>query len=234
MTDRIDGVINLDKPPGISSARAVDRVKRLLPPRTKIGHAGTLDPFATGVLLLLVGKATKSCEQLMGELKTYLATIKLGATTATDDPESHEQACENPVVPTNAQIQQLLPRFQGEIEQRPPNYSAIKLAGRPAYDRARSGETLSLKPRKIHIYAIELLDYAWPLLKLRVDCGRGTYIRSIARDLGEALNVGGYLTELRRTRIGAYHVDKAFSLNQLNAENIRECIFPIEQHRRHE
>src|SRR5215217_4477575 len=121
------GVINLDKPAGLTSARVVDRVKRLLPRGTKIGHAGSLDPFATGVLLLLIGKATKSCEQLMAEPKTYLTTIKPGATT---------------------------------------------LSGQPAYRRARAGETLNLKPRIVHVHAIDLLEYTWPFLKLRIDCGR--------------------------------------------------------------
>src|SRR6476659_5842767 len=129
------GILNLDKPPGISSARAVDRVKRLWPRGTKIGHAGTLDPFATGVLLLLIGRATKACERLMDAPKQYEATVRLGATTATDDPE------------------------------RPPAFSAMKVDGRRAYDLARKGWEVALNPRPVRVYRVELLDYAWPDLR---------------------------------------------------------------------
>src|SRR5215213_1073131 len=143
----LSGVINLDKPPGLTSARAVDRVKRVLPRGTKIGHAGTLDPFATGVLLLLIGKATKSCEQLMDQPKTYETTIKLGATTETDDPESAEiVSMKSPgLSPGLPEIEQALSKFVGTIEQRPPQFSAIKIGGRRACDRVRDGQTVELK-----------------------------------------------------------------------------------------
>ena len=196
----LQGIINLDKPAGLSSARVVSRVKRLLPRGTKIGHAGTLDPFATGVLLLLVGKATKLCERLMDSPKQYEAVIKFGATTATDDPESPEQPAAN-VVPVGAEtIAAALTNFIGLITQRPPVFSAMKIGGRRAYDLARKGQAVELAERTVRVDAVEMLDYAWPLLRVRIDCGRGTYIRAIARDLGTALGVGGYLTELRRTR----------------------------------
>ena len=217
----MDGIINLDKPGGISSARAVAQVKRLLPKGTKIGHAGTLDPFATGVLLLLIGKATKACERLMGEPKTYETTMKLGARTATDDLESPEvpyvRVAQPPsaVIPTLDDIKRILPRFIGAIQQRPPAYSAMKVGGRRAYYLARRGKPVELEPRTVHVHSIELLDYTWPFLKLRIDCGRGTYIRSIARDLGEALDVGAYLTELRRTRIGRVEIAESVTLQQL-------------------
>src|SRR5688500_10832306 len=136
----ISGVLVLDKPAGISSARAVAQVKRLLPRGTRIGHAGTLDPFATGVLLLLVGRATKLCEQLMDQPKTYEATIKLGANTETDDPESPEIATPNAPVPTIDHVREALARFVGAIEQRPPKFSALKIAGRRACDRVRAGQ----------------------------------------------------------------------------------------------
>ena len=240
------GVINLDKPPGMSSARAVDRVKRLLPRGAKIGHAGTLDPFATGVLLLLVGKATRQCERLMDQPKQYEATIKLGATTATDDPESPEEpyrglrvsperssgATEAAAPQTlgqdaQATIEATLRRFVGAIQQRPPAYSAMKIGGRRAYDLARRGKEVRLEPRTVHVYAVELLDYAWPMLRLRIDCGRGTYIRALARDIGEALNVGGYVTALRRTRIGGFTIDQAVTLETLTAEGITPHLRPI-------
>jgi tRNA pseudouridine55 synthase len=215
------GVINLDKPAGISSARAVDVVKRLLPRGTKIGHAGTLDPFATGVLLLLVGKATKACEALMDQPKQYEATVKFGATTATDDPESPETSWPGAVTsPTRDQITAAVARFVGEILQRPPAFSAMKVAGRRAYDLARKGADVRLEARPVRVYRIDVLDYTWPLLRLRIDCGRGTYIRAIARDLGEALNVGGYLTELRRTKVGRFTIDTAVTPERVRAEGV--------------
>jgi tRNA pseudouridine55 synthase len=262
-----DGMINLDKPAGISSARAVDKVKRLLPRKTKIGHAGTLDPFATGVLVLLIGRGTKQCERLMDQPKQYEATVKFGATTATDDPESPEEPwtpnAENhdrdtavPPVPgaedqqsnsssatshtehggdarvtveplTLAAVEAVLPRFVGAIRQRPPAFSAMKVAGQRAYKLARGGEPVALEPRTVHVYGIELINFAWPLLKLRIDCGRGTYIRSIARDLGEALDVGGHLTQLRRTRVGDFHVTDAVTLEALAADGVERHLRPL-------
>ncbi len=216
----LEGVINLDKPPGMSSARAVSRVKRLLPRGTKVGHAGTLDPFATGVLLVLVGKATKLCERLMDEPKRYEATVKFGATTSTDDPTVEEASRRVDTPPTAEQIDDALHSFIGEIQQRPPVFSALKIGGRPAYDLARKGKTVELAVRTVRVYAIEATEYAWPLLKLKVDCGRGTYVRAIARDLGEALGVGGYLAALRRTRVGPFHIEDAVKLSDLEPESI--------------
>jgi tRNA pseudouridine55 synthase len=212
----ISGILNVNKPAGLSSARVVGQIKRLLPPRTKVGHAGTLDPFATGVLLVLVGKATRWCEHLMGQPKQYIATVKLGATTATLDPESPEQPADPPVDrPEESQVLEVLQRFVGEIQQVPPQFSALKIAGRPAYQLARRGESLNLPPRTVRIDRMELLGYQWPMLNLRVDCGRGTYIRSIARDVGQILAGGGYLTTLCGTRIGRFDLQQAVSLQQL-------------------
>jgi tRNA pseudouridine55 synthase len=250
----MDGILNLDKPPGISSARAVNRVKRLLPRKTRIGHAGTLDPFATGVLVLLIGKATKLCERLMDQPKQYEATIKFGATTATDDPESleepwvphrgfsrglavppehlsgatEEQELGRDAQATLGQVRAVLPRFVGAIQQRPPRFSAMKVDGQRAYKLARGGETVKLEPRTVHIYGIEILDFAWPLLKLRIDCGRGTYIRAIARDLGEALDVGGYLTQLRRTRVGEFTLERAVTLEELQSAGVENYLSPLQ------
>jgi tRNA pseudouridine55 synthase len=227
-----DGVLNLDKPAGISSARAVARVKRMLPRGVKIGHAGTLDPFATGVLLLLIGRATRQCEKLMDQPKQYETTVKFGATTATDDLESPEIPWSNPdgTAPageiSREQILQQLPAFVGSISQRPPNFSAMKVGGKRAYDLARRGSPVELAARVVRVYSIELIDYTWPLLRLRIDCGRGTYIRSIARDLGAQLNVGGYLTQLRRTRVGQFSVEAAASLDELTAGNLASFVVP--------
>src|SRR4051794_38134099 len=163
----LNGILNVNKPAGISSALAVKMVKRLLPRGTKIGHAGTLDPFATGVLLLLIGRATKACERLMDAPKQYETTVRLGATTATDDPESPPEpwrrtsgTAVEPV--TLEQVRSLLPEFVGEILQRPPAFSAMKVAGRRAYDLARNGREVALEPRPVRVYGIDLLDYAWP------------------------------------------------------------------------
>jgi tRNA pseudouridine55 synthase len=227
----MNGLIVLDKPAGITSARAVSRVKRLLPRGTKIGHAGTLDPFATGVLLLLVGRATKLCESLMDQPKQYDATIRFGATTATDDPESppicwpHTVASDSP--PSEEYIITVLAHFQGEIKQAPPAFSALKVSGRRAYDLARQGVEVKLIPRTVVIYGIQLMEYVWPDLRLRIDCGRGTYIRAIARDLGVALNVGAYLTQLRRTRIGQFRIEAARTLEQLTAQTLESDLIPV-------
>jgi tRNA pseudouridine55 synthase len=221
---QLSGVINLDKPAGLTSARLVDRVKRLLPRGTKIGHAGTLDPFATGVLLLLVGKATKSCESLMGARKGYDAVVKLGARTATDDLEAPEEPVEGYTIPTDEQVRAAVARQVGAIEQRPPAFSAMKVGGQRAYKLARQGEAVEIKPRTVQVYSIDVLAYEWPAARLRVECGRGTYIRAIARDLGEALGTGGYLTDLRRTFVGPFHADAAVTLETLQAEGVEKYL----------
>jgi tRNA pseudouridine55 synthase len=216
----MQGVLNVDKPAGASSARVVNVVKRLLPRGTKIGHAGTLDPFATGVLLLLVGKSTKLCERLMDEPKQYEATVRLGGTTETDDPESPETPTPGAAEVTVDAVRAAIAPLVGEVLQRPPAFSALKVAGRRAYDLARGGQAVELEPRRVRVDAIELLDYAWPLVKLRVDCGRGTYVRAIARDLGMSLGVGGYLTELRRTRVGPFAAREAVTPERLQADGV--------------
>ena len=222
----MNGIILLDKPAGISSAGAVNSVKRVLPRKTKIGHAGTLDPFATGLLVLLVGNATKRCEALMNQPKQYAATVRFGATTETDDPESPPQPVAGASPPTTELVREALNRFIGNIEQIPPAYSALKIAGKRACDRVRRGEVVELKPRFVRIYEIALLAYDWPDAKLRIDCGRGTYIRAIARDLGKILGVGGYLTELRRTRSGEFRVEDAITIENLQREGADRYVIP--------
>ena len=223
----MNGVINLDKPAGMTSAAAVRRVKRLLPPGTRIGHAGTLDPFATGVLLLLVGKATKASQSLMDQPKGYEATIRLGATTATDDPESEEIITPDAAEPTLEQIRAMTKMFLGTIPQLPPRFSAMKIGGRRAYDLARRNQPVKLQPRDVRIDAIEILAWHPPLLQLRVDCGRGTYIRALARDLGQKLGTGGYLTQLRRTRLGRFTADRSIPLDRLLGEGPAPYLQPI-------
>jgi len=214
----MNGILNLNKPAGISSAAAVARVKRLLPRGVKIGHAGTLDPFATGVLLLLVGRATKLCERLMDEAKQYQATVKLGATSKTLDPMSPEIPDPQAKTVQREQVARALREFVGEIQQKPPVYSALKIAGKSAYARARDGEEVELEARPVHVHAIQMLGYDWPMVQIKVDCGRGTYIRSLARDIGEALGTTGYLTELKRTRTGPFSIEDAVTIEQLQAK----------------
>lgn len=220
------GVLNVDKPAGMTSAAVVGRVKRLLPRGTKVGHAGTLDPFATGVLVVLVGKATRLAEQFMSEPKQYEAAVKLGATTETLDPDSPEVIVPEAPVPSREQVETALKQFIGEIRQMPPAYSALKIGGKPAYALARAGKEVKLEPRPVRVYAMELLAYEYPRVDLRIDCGRGTYIRSIARDLGIALGSAGYLTSLRRTRVGPCLAAQAHRLEDLSAQALPALLLP--------
>ena len=224
----MDGLIVLDKPAGITSAAAVGRVKRLLPRGVKVGHAGTLDPFATGILLILVGRGTKSSQKLMDQAKQYDATIKLGASTVTDDLDSPEVLRASAAAVTLERIEIASRAFSGVISQRPPAFSALKLGGQPAYKLARKGQAPELAAREVRIDRFEILSWEHPLLKVRIGCGRGTYIRAIARDLGEMLGTGGYLTELRRTRIGDFDVADAVTLDRLQSEGITAHLQKLE------
>jgi tRNA pseudouridine55 synthase len=169
---------------------------------------------------LLVGKATKQCEMLMGQPKQYETTAKLGAKTDTDDRTSPEMVMAIQRQPTREDIERGVSAMVGIIQQKPPAFSALKIGGRPAYELARGGKPVQLEPRSVRIDSIDILSWDWPLLRMRIDCGRGTYIRAIARDLGEALKCGGYLMELRRTRIGRFDVTRSVSLDQLNADGV--------------
>lgn len=223
----LDGILVLDKPAGVSSTGVLNRLKRLLPRGTKLGHAGTLDPFATGVLLALVGKATKQCERLMGLPKTYLATVRLRATTPTLDPESEPVPVDGPTV-TDTDVLAVLPRFGPpqprpdgmELEQVPPLFSALKVQGRRSYELARRGEVWRPEPRRVRVYALELLDVCDPEVTVRLTVGRGYYVRSFARDLGQALGSAGYLTRLRREQVGPFAAAQAVAPERLSAENL--------------
>jgi tRNA pseudouridine55 synthase len=214
----VDGLINLDKPLRMSSAQAVGAVRHCLGRGTKVGHAGTLDPLATGVLLVLVGKATKRCEELMNSPKEYVATVRLGATTPTLDTDTSEIIDPAAMPVDERQVREALGRFIGQIQQMPPVYSALKIGGKPAYELARKGREVTLESRIVRIDAMELLGYGWPELTIRVACGRGTYIRSLARDIAAALGTTGYLSALQRTRVGEYRVDGAVTLETLRRD----------------
>ena len=210
-------IISFDKPIEWTSFGLVARVRRLisekLGTKIKIGHAGTLDPLATGVLLLCTGKATKRIEELQNHTKEYIATLKLGATTASFDMEHPEDATYPTDHITPELVDEVMGRFVGRIEQIPPAYSACKIKGTRAFDLARRGEDVKLKPKTLVIDEIEVLSFDNPMLTIRVVCSKGTYIRALARDIGKALGSGAYLTSLRRTRIGDYRVEDSFALD---------------------
>ena len=218
-------IFAIDKPYRISSFGALAHVRyvlsRTLGYKVKIGHAGTLDPLATGVRILCTGKATKRIEEFQGQTKEYTATLQLGATTASYDMEHEVNASFPTEHITRELINDTLPQFIGDIEQIPPTYSAVKVNGDRAYELRRAGEEVKLKPKHIHIDEIEVVDFDVEKmqLSLRVVCGKGTYIRALARDLGRALNSGAYLTALRRTRVGDFTIDRC-----LDYEHIREWI----------
>ena len=228
------GVLVVDKPLRLTSASVVGVVKARLkaggaPKRVKVGHAGTLDPLATGVLVVLVGKATRLQERYMQSGKGYTATVDLSRRSPTDDLEG---ACVDVPVetpPTRARIEQLLAeRFTGHIQQAPPAHSAIKVDGKRAFDLARAGQLDTLPARTVRVDAVTVLDYAFPNLTIAVDCGKGTYIRSLARDIGAALGAGGVLTALRRTRVGPHHVDDAYALDDVPDPLLQEHLIPID------
>jgi len=227
------GLLVIDKPLGWSSMGVVRKVRGAAggkvkgPNKLKVGHAGTLDPLATGVLVVCLGKATKCVDQLMGQGKVYEATIDLSAFTASDDAEMPREEVAVEVPPTVEQIDAALLRQTGLIQQVPPNFSAIHVDGQRAYKAARQGEMLEMKSREVRVDAIERLAYDWPRLEVRIACGKGTYIRSIARDLGKLLGTGGHLTALRRTAVGAYTVDRSFPVDNLKKGLKQSDLLPI-------
>ena len=205
-------IILVDKPAGMSSFGAVARVRRELRDKfghkVKVGHTGTLDPFATGLLILLSGKFTKRSNEFLKLDKVYEATIKLGYTSDTGDTEGNIEKKNDREVDSN-EIKETLKGFVGEIEQRPPKFSAIKINGQRAYKLARKGADFEMPTRKVTIYDIEILDYDYPILKIRCHVSSGTYIRTLAEDIGEKLGVGAYCLELRRLKIGDWDVKDA-------------------------
>ncbi len=211
-------VLLFDKEPGWTSFDLVQKVRNTLCRRMgikklKVGHAGTLDPLATGLLILCTGKATKKIESIQQEEKEYLATLKIGATTPSFDKETEEDSIINYSHVNENLLNETLAKFEGETEQVPPIFSAVKVKGKRAYDYARNGESLKLQPKKIVIRTIVVELFDLPYVKIRVVCSKGTYIRALARDIGEALKCGAYLTTLRRTRIGKYRVENAVRLD---------------------
>jgi len=234
MATRIDGVVLLDKPAGMSSQGAVTAVKRAFNAE-KAGHTGTLDPMATGLLPICLGEATKYSQDLLEADKTYIARVKFGSRTDTGDAEGLMiEELPLPVFADEAEIKKsldaLLPKFSGAISQVPPMYSALKRDGKPLYEYARAGVELERTPREITIYKILWTDIQWPEATLEVACSKGTYIRVLAEDLGNALGCGAHLVGLRRTEVGHLTLEQAFTLESIQngLQNHSNYILPID------
>lgn len=219
---KVDGVLLLDKPQGLSSNTALQIARRLLNAE-KAGHTGTLDPMATGLLPLCFGEATKFSSELLDADKAYEATLKLGVTTTTADAEG-EVLQTRPVAVTQVMLDAALAKFTGPISQVPPMYSALKRDGKPLYEYARAGVELEREARNVVIHKIELLAWQGDEVRIAVDCSKGTYIRTLAEDIGECLGCGAHLTALRRTRIATITLDGAVTLQQLENAADRDAL----------
>ena len=226
----LSGILNVDKPLGSSSHAVVVAIRKLSGQR-KVGHAGTLDPLATGVLLVCLGKATRVSQFLMDSHKTYCTTVRLGVSTTTHDAEGEIVAQAN-VAAGLDEVQSALRQFVGRIDQTPPAYSAIQVGGKRLYNLARQGIHVQVPPRKVDVYRLEVIEWKPPFITLEVECGPGTYIRALARDLGEALGCGAHLSGLRRTKSGQFAVEQAASLAELEAASaagsLAGCLHPLD------
>ncbi len=219
------GLLNINKPKDLTSRKVVDHVQRLVRP-AKAGHAGTLDPLATGVLVVCVGSATRLIPLVQEQRKVYLGKFRLGFRSDTDDITGEVSEVPHAKEISRAEIESALPKFRGEIDQVPPQFSAVHIEGKRAYELARAGQTINIAAKKVHIHRIELLSYSWPELELEIECGSGTYVRSIGRDLGEMLGSGAVMAELVRTRIGPFELSNAIALEELNDANLPKVLLP--------
>lgn len=230
----MQGILLVDKPADWTSFDVVNYVRKMVaqntgqkPKNTKVGHAGTLDPFATGLLILLVGKEyTRRAGEFSKLDKTYEVTMLLGKTSTTGDPEG-EIAEVKVVQPSEREIKDAFTQFTGEIEQVPPAYSAIKINGQRAYKLARAGKEVIIEPRKVRINSLELTEYAYPEVKFTADVSSGTYIRTLVEDIAKALGTGAYTTALRRTIIGTFRISDAAQVKSLNPENLPSAVLTI-------
>jgi tRNA pseudouridine55 synthase len=222
----MDGILPINKPVGITSRAAVERVSAWFG-GIKAGHAGTLDPLAGGVLVIGLGAATRLLEYVQRMTKTYRATIRLGATSTTDDAAGTIVVCADARRPSEEEVRHALARLGGEIDQVPPDHSAVLVAGQRAFQLARKGMAVSLRPRRVRIDRTDLLGYDFPAVEIRVECGKGTYIRAIARDVGRHLGCGAYLTALTRTRIGSFELADAVNLENPPAP-LHDHVLPMQ------
>ena len=226
------GILNINKPPGWTSRDAVNRVQKFVRP-AKVGHAGTLDPLATGVLVVGIGPATRLIEYIQQMPKEYRGTFLLGRVSASDDIETEATEIANSPIPSLSEIETVLPQFLGRIDQIPPAYSAVKIAGQRAYALARQGKEVTITPRPVEIYDIQITVYEYPKLELLIRCGSGTYIRSLGRDLAECLGTGAIMSQLVRTRIGDFRLEQTISPVDLTIEKIQDHLQPPQLAVRH-
>ncbi|MBX9791145.1 MAG: tRNA pseudouridine(55) synthase TruB [Pirellulales bacterium] len=220
------GLLVVDKPAGLTSRQVVDRVARLVRP-AKAGHAGTLDPLATGVLVVCIGQATRLIEYVQRMPKSYRATLLFGRSSPTDDIEGPIVLEDEPRIPSLELVTAAAARFIGTIQQRPPDYSAVRVGGRRAYDLARRGQALDLPPRPVQIHDLRIVTYEYPELVFDVDCGSGTYVRSLVRDLAAALETTAVMSALVRTAIGDFKLADACPLETLNPETLAARLLPM-------
>lgn len=224
MAPPLDGLLLIDKPAGLTSHDVVDRVRRRFRIR-RVGHGGTLDPAATGLLILLVGEATRHAKFLLSADKTYLSTLRLGTVTDTQDGEGRVLETRPVGTIARSQIEEVCGRFRGTIEQQIPAYSAVRVNGRRFYDLARAGKAVPRRLRKVTVHDLQVLDVRLPDIDLKITCSSGTYIRTLCADLGEALGCGGILSRLSRTRVGPFTLDRAVKLDGC----VPKDILPVSQ-----
>lgn len=217
-----DGLLLIDKPQGITSFDIIRKLRRQTGVR-KIGHAGTLDPMATGLMLMLFGTACKKATEFVGLEKTYEGEITLGLVSSTGDAEG-ELTGVSTTQPSQDEIEAALYRFTGEITQTPSKYSAIKIGGVEAYKLARQGKSIHMPSRNVFVHKFELIQYSYPHIKFVAEVSSGTYIRTLAQDVGEALKSGAYLSSLRRTKVGGFDIDQAYQLDDLNPESLPKLL----------
>jgi len=221
------GIIAINKPKDWTSFDVVNKIKHMVKPN-KVGHLGTLDPMATGILLVTVGKATKLFDIMQEKQKTYLATFEFGYETDSLDATGITQKTSN-VIPTREQIEAVLPKFMGKISQIPPLFSVKFVNGVRVYDLARRGETFELKPKQVEVFDIKIIEYKDKILKLEIVCGSGTYIRSIGRDVAYELNSCATMTELVRTKVGKFELKDCKEINDINNENVYENMSKLDE-----
>lgn len=219
------GLLNLNKPPGVTSRDVVNRVQRLVRP-AKVGHAGTLDPLASGVLLVCLGPATRLVDYVHRFPKHYRASFLLGRESPTEDVDGEVTELDRPPVPSRADLLRAAGSLTGQIQQRPPAFSALKVRGRRAYELARRGSDVELAPREVTVYGLQIIHYDYPRLELSVECGTGTYVRSLGRDLAQTVGTSAVMASLVRTAIGPFPLDDAHDLDRLDADSLPRMVLP--------
>jgi len=224
----INGFLVIDKPAGITSHGVVEQVRKLLPKKVKVGHTGTLDPLATGLLILAVGKATRFSRYLIKQDKCYFVRGRLGLSSDTYDIDGNVKEIECPEI-KKEDIERVIQDFKGEISQVPPPFSAVRIKGKRAYELARQGEFFEIKARTVKVYSINLTHFEYPDFTLEVCCSSGTYVRSLIHDIGKALGCDAVVAELRRTRIGNISVEEAVTIEELKKKGVEKFLVPIEK-----